>query len=177
MSDAPAPFRFAEALPLLERTPRLVDALLRGLPDGWLAADEGPETWSPPVVVGHLIHGERTDWMPRVRHLLEHGESLPFTPFDRFAQLRAAPRPIGDALDEFAALRRENLAALAALQLTETDLDRRGRHPALATVTLGQLLATWVVHDLDHLVQIERTLAKRWRVAVGPWAAYLRVVQ
>ncbi|MBL8842839.1 MAG: DinB family protein [Planctomycetes bacterium] len=178
MSAAPdAPFCLAEALPLLERTPRVLDALLRGLPEAWLAADEGPQTWSAPLVVGHLIHGERTDWLPRVRHLREHGETRPFAPFDRFAQLAAPPRALGELLDEFAALRRASLAELAALELQEGDLARRGRHPALGTVTLGELLATWVVHDLDHLVQIERTMAKRWGGAVGPWAAYLRVVR
>lgn len=174
---APAPFALAEALPLLARTPAVLDALLRGLPEAWLSADEGPQTWSAPLVVGHLIHGERTDWLPRVRHLLEQGERQPFAPFDRFAQLAAPARPLGELLDEFAELRRASLATLAALRLQEGDLARRGLHPALGPVTLAELLATWVVHDLDHLVQIERTLAKRWRGAVGPWAAYLRVVR
>ncbi len=171
-----AAFRLDEGVPLLERTPRVVDALLRGVPAVWLDADEGAGTWSPRVVVGHLIHGEKSDWIPRARHLLEHAESVPFEPFDRFAQLRAPPQAIEALLDEFAQRRGESLAALAALSLAPADLDRRGLHPALGTVTLGQLLATWVAHDLNHLVQIERTLAKRWKSAVGPWSQYLRVM-
>lgn len=171
-----APFRLDEAVALLERTPRVLDALLRGLPDAWLDADEGEGTWSPRIVVGHLIHGERTDWIPRARHLLAHGASVPFEPFDRFAQLRAAPRPLPELLDEFAALRREGLAALAALRLGPADVARPGRHPALGAVTLGELLATWVVHDLTHLFQIERAMARRWTHAVGPWSAYLRIL-
>ena len=171
------PFVMAEATAILERTPLALDALLRGLPDGWIAAHEGGESWSPFDVVGHLVHGERTDWMQRARIILEHGEARPFDPFDRFAQFRdSAGRTLGDLLDEFAALRRENLEALAALRLSEADLDRRGRHPEFGTVTLRQLLATWVAHDLDHLFQISRVLAGQYADEVGPWRAYLRVV-
>lgn len=171
------PFVMEEAAAILERTPAALDALLRGLPDGWIAAHEGGETWSPFDVVGHLVHGERTDWMARARMILEQGEARAFDPFDRFAQFRdSAGKTLADLLDEFAALRRANLQALAALRLSEADLDRRGRHPEFGTVTLRQLLATWVAHDLDHLFQISRVLARQYADEVGPWRAYLRVV-
>lgn len=170
-------FAIDEAIPVLRRTPAVVDALLRGLPEAWLRAHEGPDTWNPCVVVGHLIHGERTDWMPRVRHILAHGDELPFPPFDRFAQLREPEREIGDLLDTFATLRAQGVAELVGLGLSAADLARPGRHPALGAVTLGQLLATWVVHDLTHLFQIERVMARRYADGVGPWRQYLRIVQ
>jgi hypothetical protein len=155
----------------------MLDQLLRGLPAGWIAAHEGGETWSPFDVVGHLIHGERTDWIPRVRIILEHGETRPFETFDRFAQFeRSSGRSLESLLDEFAKLRAANLRELAALRLTEADLLRRGRHPALGVVTLRQLLATWVAHDLDHVIQIARVLATQYSDEVGPWRAYLRVI-
>ena len=166
-----------EAAAVLARTPGALDALLRGLPDDWIGANEGGETWSPFDVVGHLIHGEQTDWMPRVRIILEHGESRPFDKFDRFAQLAASEgRSLGSLLEEFAALRDENVRQLLGLQLAEADLDRRGRHPELGGVTLRQLLATWVAHDLDHVVQISRVLARQYSDEVGPWRAYLRII-
>ena len=167
----------AEGVPLLRRTPALLDAWLRDLPAAWLDADEGPQTWSTRTVLGHLIEADRHDWLLRVRHLLQHGEAVPFAPFDRFSQLRQAPRPVGVLLDEFAACRRARLDELAALDLGERDLERRGRHPEFGPVTLGQHLATWVAHDLTHVAQITRVLARRCRSAVGPWAAYLRVVR
>lgn len=166
-----------EAVAILARTPAALDAMLRGLPEGWLAAHEGGETWSPFDVVGHLIHGERTDWMTRVRVILEHGEARAFDPFDRFAQFAASEgRTLESLLDEFAALRRDSLRDLAALRLTAADLDRRGRHAALGAVTLRQLLATWVAHDLDHVTQISRVLARQYSDEVGPWRAYLRII-
>ena len=166
-----------EAVAILARTPATLDALLRGLPDGWIAAHEGGDTWSPRDVIGHLIHGERTDWMPRVKIVLEHGEARAFHRFDRFAQL-AAPqaRTLASMLDELATLRQDNLRELASLGLTGEDLDRRGRHPELGVVTLRQLLATWVAHDLDHVVQISRVLARQYSDEVGPWKAYLRII-
>ena len=171
-------FRLDEAIALLERTPSVLDALLRGLPEPWSSCDEGPDTWSPYVVVGHLIHGEKTDWIPRARRILEHGEAKAFDPFDRFAQLRDSKgRPLADLLDEFAILRRKSLDELAALKLGEKELDRRGRHPDLGAVTMRQLLATWVAHDLDHVQQIARVMARRYASDCGPWAAYLRVVR
>ena len=171
------PFALDDAVALLERTPAALDMVLRGLPDGWTHANEGGDTWSPFDVIGHLIHGERTDWIPRVRTVLEHGESTAFEPFDRFAQFEESKgKPLGDLLDEFARLRAENLRALAGFALTEADLDRRGRHPALGVVTLRMLLATWVAHDLDHLMQVARVLGRQYASEVGPWRAYLRVI-
>ena len=170
-------FVMEEAFAILTRTPATLDALLRGLPDGWIAAHEGGETWSPFDVIGHLIHGERTDWVPRARIILEHGEAQAFDKFDRFAQFAMSEgRTLASLLDEFAALRQESLGELAALQLTNADLERRGRHPELGVVTLGQLLATWVAHDLDHVVQISRVLARQYSDEVGPWRAYLRII-
>ena len=162
---------------MLERTPAAIDALLRGLPTSWIDAHEGGETWSPYDVVGHLIHGDRTDWLPRARVILEHGDARPFEAFDRFAQFAASEgRTLESLLDEFAAVRRESLRELAALGLTGGDLDRPGRHPSLGAVTLRQLLATWVAHDLDHLSQIARVLARQYSEEVGPWKAYLRII-
>ncbi len=165
-----------EARALLANTPGMLSSWLRDLPEAWLACDEGPETWNAHTVVGHLIEGERHDWIPRVRHLLQHGERVPFPPFDRFAQLRRPRRAIGELLDEFAELRWRSLAALDDLDLQAADLGRRGTHPEFGSVTLGQHLATWVAHDLTHVTQIARVMAKRYRQAVGPWRAYLRVV-
>ncbi len=166
-----------ESLSVLERTPAVLDSLLRGLPEGWTAADEGPGTWSPYVVVGHLIHLEKTDWMVRLGIILEHGAARPFDPVDREAQMRlGGERDLGEMLDEFARLRRENLARLRALELGEDELAREGRHPGLGVVTARQLLATWTAHDMAHLVQVGRVMAKRYRDEVGPWAQYLSVM-
>ena len=171
------PFTLSEGTAILSRTPATLDALLRGLPEGLIAAHEGGETWSPFDVMGHLIHGERTDWMPRAKILLEHGNARAFDPFDRFAQFAASEgRTLDDLLDEFASLRQRNLRDLQALGLTPADLERRGRHPELGAVTLGQLLATWVAHDLDHVVQVSRVLARQYADEVGPWRAYLRII-
>jgi hypothetical protein len=170
-------FAMDEAIAILSRTPATLDALLRGLPAGWTTANEGGDTWSPFDVMGHLIHGEQTDWMPRARIILEQGERRPFDKFDRFAQFALSRgRPLDSLLDEFASLRRENLRELEELDLTDADLDRRGRHPELGMVTLRQLLATWVAHDLDHVVQVSRVLAKQYSDEVGPWRAYLRII-
>jgi DinB superfamily len=171
------PFALDEATAILARTPATLDAMLRGLGDGWIAANEGDNTWSPFDVVGHLIHGERTDWMPRVRIILEDGEGRAFDTFDRFAQVAASEgRTLASLLDEFATLRRDNLRDLANLRVTDADLDRRGRHLGFGAVTLRQLLATWVAHDLDHVVQISRVLARQYSSEVGPWKAYLRII-
>jgi len=170
-------FDVGEAIAILSRTPATLDALLRDLPEGWVAAHEGGDTWSPFDVIGHLIHGERTDWMPRARVILEHGESRAFEKFDRFAQFALSKgRTLGSLLDEFAALRRQNLRGLEELRLTGADLDRRGLHPELGVVTLRQLLATWMAHDLDHVVQISRAIARQYSDEVGPWRAYLRII-
>jgi hypothetical protein len=171
------PVDLAEAIAILERTPATLDALLRGLPEGWTQAHEGGETWSPFDVVGHLIHGEQTDWLARMRIILEHGEARPFDKFDRLAQFTASQgRTLDALLDEFAAVRRANLDALRALHLGPADLEKTGTHPAFGRVTLGQLLATWVAHDLDHVVQVARVIARQYSDAVGPWRAYLRII-
>jgi hypothetical protein len=170
-------FVIKEATAVLARTPSALNALLRGLPEGWIAAHEGGETWSPFDVIGHLIHGERTDWLPRARIILERGDTRAFDKFDRFAQLRVSQgRTLPELLDEFASLRATNLRELEALALTDADLDRRGLHPELGPVTMRQLLATWVAHDLDHIVQISRVLARQYSDEVGPWKAYLRII-
>ena len=171
------PFVMDDAVAILARTPATLDALLRGLPAAWTVAHEGGQTWSPFDVVGHLIHGERTDWIPRARIIRDHGEARAFDKFDRFAQFADSEgRTLGSLLDEFAMLRRDSLRALESMALTEADLDRRGRHPELGIVTLRQLLATWVAHDLDHVVQISRVLARQYSDEVGPWRAYLRII-
>jgi hypothetical protein len=170
-------FSIDEAVAILSRTPATLDALLRGLPDTWTVANEGDKTWSPFDVVGHLIHGERTDWIPRARIILENGEARPFDTFDRLAQFAVSKdRSLSALLDEFASLRRQNLDELGALELTDDDLERRGTHPDLGVVTLRQLLSTWVAHDLDHVVQISRVLARQYSDEVGPWRAYLRII-
>lgn len=170
-------FSLTETIAVLTRTPATLDALLRGLPNIWVRGNEGKDTWSAFDIVGHLIIGERTDWMPRVRILLENGEARAFDPFDRFAQSKESEdKSLEQLLDEFARLRRENLAALQALNLQSEDLTRRGKHPALGTVTLAQLLATWAVHDLTHVHQLSRVMAHQYRDAVGPWSAYLGVL-
>ena len=170
-------FELAETLDLLERTPPVLADLLRGTSSSWHAVAEGPDTWSAFDVVGHLIHGEETDWVPRARIILKHGDTKPFEPFDRFAMLtRFAGWPLERLLDRFAELRRENLAIVRAWNLTEAQLALPGRHPELGAVDLRQLLATWAVHDLDHLAQISRVMAKRYAAEVGPWRAYLSVL-
>jgi hypothetical protein len=171
------PFRMDEAVAILTRTPATLDALLRGLPDGWIDAHEGGDSWSPFDVIGHLIHGERTDWMPRARIILEHGEARPFVKFDRFAQFAASQgRSLPALLDEFAALRAQNIRDLEGLHLTEADLDRKGHHPELGVVTLRQLLSTWTAHDLDHVIQVARVIGRQYTDEVGPWRAYLRII-
>ncbi len=167
-------FTFEDALPVLSRTPAVLRSLLADLPESWIRATESPDTWSPFDIVGHLIHGERTDWIPRTELLLAHGESRPFTPFDRFAQFKDSQgKSLRELLDTFTELRAQNVDRLESLRLTPADLERRGRHPELGPVTLGQLLATWVAHDLNHLGQIARVMGKQYTDAVGPWRAYL----
>jgi DinB superfamily len=171
-------FNLADALTILSRTPPTLNALLRGLPEAWAHCNEGENTWSAFDIVGHLIFAERTDWMPRVRIILENGETRPFDPFDRFAQFKESQgKSLEQLLDDFARLRNESLAALQALNLQYEDLSKRGRHPALGVVTLSELLATWAVHDLTHLHQLSRVLAHQYRDTIGPWSAYLGVLQ
>ena len=170
-------FSLDNALPVLERTPATLRTLLGGLPAGWTDATEGPETWSPYDVVGHLIHGERTDWIPRARIILAQGAQRRFTPYDRFAQFRESEgKSLEQLLDEFTALRAGNLSTLRSWTLSEAQLALEGEHPEFGADTLRQLLATWVAHDLGHLVQVARVMAKQYRDAVGPWRAYLSVM-
>jgi hypothetical protein len=166
-----------EATALLARTPAALSGLLSGLSPAWLECREGPKTFSPIDVLGHLIYGEQVDWIPRARIILEQGEARPFDPFDRvgFEDLIAGKR-VEELLDTFAALRKQNLEALSALKLKPSGLAQTGAHPALGRVTLGQLLAAWVVHDLGHLAQIERVMARQYREAVGPWREYLPIL-
>ncbi len=167
-----------QTISLLSRTPSALQALLHDLPETWTLRSEGENTWSPFDVVGHLIHGERTDWMPRAKMVLQFGESQTFAPFDRWGHIQECRgKSLPQLLDEFARLRSENLRQLRALNLRPGDLERRGRHPALGVVTLSQLLATWAIHDLTHLHQIARVMAHQYRDAVGPWSAYLGVLQ
>ena len=171
-------FELNQAVAVLRRTPAVLHALLAGLPPPWPNATEGPGTWSPFDVVGHLVQGERTDWIPRVEHLLRHGTAVPFPPFDREAMFRHSKGvSLAELLDTFAALRKENLERLAALSLAPADLDRQGLHPELGVVTLRQHLATWTAHDLSHVAQITRVMARQYTEAVGPWRAYLSLLQ
>jgi len=163
---------------LLARTPAALNALLRDLPDAWTLQNEGENTWSAFDVVAHLIHGERTDWMPRARTILKFGDTQAFEPFDRLGHVRESKgKSLAQLLDEFARLRSESLSELRTLNLQPDDLARRGWHPALGAVTLSELLATWAAHDLTHLHQISRIMAHQYRQAVGPWSAYLGVLQ
>jgi hypothetical protein len=167
-----------QTMSLLTRTPAALNALLRGLPEMWTLRNEGENTWSPYDIVGHLIHGERTDWMPRTRMILQFRESRSFEPFDRWGHIRESRgKSLDQVLDEFARLRSENLCELQALNLRQEDLNLRGRHPALGVVTLSELLAAWAIHDLTHLHQISRVMAQQYRDAVGPWGVYLGVLQ
>jgi len=165
-----------ECSAILSRTPAVVDTMLRGLPEAWTSANEGPQTWSAFDIVGHFIHGEKTDWVPRVQTILTHGESIPFTPFDRFAQFRDSQgKTLHQLLDEFTALRKANIHTFEGLNITEAQLARTGMHPEFGSVTLKQLIATWVVHDLNHLNQINRVMATRFKESIGPWTEYILI--
>ncbi|MBI3504260.1 MAG: DinB family protein [Proteobacteria bacterium] len=162
---------------ILDRTPHALRTMLDGLPPAWADATEGPETWSPYVIIGHLVHGERTDWIARAKIILAQGENRRFAPFDRMAQFEESRgKTLAVLLDEFARLRAGNLNTLAAWKLTDAQLALTGEHPAFGTVSLRQLLATWVAHDLGHIAQTARVMAKQYRDAVGPWRAYLPVL-
>ncbi len=171
-------FQFDQAIPVLRRTPTVLSALLLDLPDPWVTASEGQGTWTPFDVIGHLIHGERTNWLVRVEHILQHGDAVPFPPFDREAMFTASRgHSLENLLETFGRLRTENLAQLLALELTDADLERKGLHPEFGLVTLRQHLATWVAHDLSHINQVIRVMAKQYASAVGPWQAYLSILQ
>ena len=171
-------FKLEEAIEVLQRTPATLNSLLRDLPEQWLVQNEGPKTWSPYDVIGHLIHGDETDWIPRARIILEHGEARAFEPFDRVAMFEESKeKSIVELLDTFAQLRAKNLGELQSMNLTSDLLDKRGRHPELGVVTLKQLLSTWVVHDLGHVRQVVRVMSKQYGEAVGPWKAYLSILE
>jgi DinB superfamily len=166
-----------EACTILKRTPQVLRSLLAGLPGNWSMNNEGPETFSPYDVVGHLIHGEKTDWVVRAKIILEHGVNKPFDPYDRFAQYEESKgKNLEQLLDEFEAIRKENVAWLQSIQLTENDLERKGMHPVLGEVTLKNLLATWVVHDLTHIAQITRVMAKQYKEEMGQWPQFFRIL-
>jgi hypothetical protein len=170
-------FDLASGTAVLERTPGTLRAMLAGLGAEWLDATEGPNTWSPFLNVAHLIHGERTDWIPRAKIILAQGASRNFTPFDMAAHIQESRgKSMEDQLDEFARLRALNLVTLAGFELTDARLALEGEHPEFGRVTLRQLLATWVAHDLGHIAQISRVMAKQYREAIGPWRAYLPIV-
>jgi hypothetical protein len=169
-------FDLEQAIPILERTPSVLTSLLEDIPEDWTQVTEGPDTWSPRQVVAHLIHGERTDWIPRARIIIKQGSYRQFAPFDRFAELNPE-RSLRDLLKEFDQLRAGNVATLRGWNLKDRDLGLLGVHPEFGDVTMRQLLATWVVHDLSHIAQITRTMARGYTEAVGPWTKYFRVLQ
>jgi hypothetical protein len=170
-------FDLPAGIAILERTPHTLRAMLDGLPSEWIDATEGPETWSPYVIMGHLVHGERADWITRAKIILAQGKDRRFAAFDRFAQFHESEgKSLADLLDEFARLRAENLATLSGWRLTDAHLALEGEHPAFGAVTLRQLLSTWVAHDLSHVAQIARVMAKQYREEVGPWREYLPIM-
>lgn len=172
------PFELGAALEILRRTPRTIDDLLRGLSEPWLTQNEGGESWSPFDVLGHLVHGEHTDWLTRARIILEEGESRPFDKFDRTAMFdESKGKSVDQLLDEFAALRRTNILVVEDWRLMPDDFLRAGTHPAFGRVTLSQLLSTWAVHDLSHIAQICRVMARQYTDAVGPWTEYLPILK
>jgi len=171
-------FTLTQSTEILERTPGVLEAMLQGISGAWTTANEGGDTWSAYDIVGHLIHGEKTDWIPRAAIILSERADKTFEPFDRFAQFEASRgKSLSQLLEEFRALREKNLALLRSKNLTGADLERKGVHPAFGEVTLSQLLATWVAHDLNHIAQIARVMAKRYQADVGPWIAFLRILQ
>lgn len=170
-------FDLQKSIEILERTPLVLTSMLQGISKEWLHTNEGEDTWSPYDVIGHLIVGEKTDWILRTKIILSDIENKQFVPFDRFAQLQAKQdRPISELLTEFTTLREENLTILKSLQITDDDLNRKGTHPELGEATLSELLATWTAHDLGHINQISRVMAKQYKTEVGPWKAYLKIV-
>ena len=175
--DSSRPFQLEQAKEVLARTPAVLKEMLAGLSEGWIFNNYGPETWAPFDVIGHLIHGERTDWIPRLHIIFNHGTSRAFEPFDRYAQYEASKgKSIDELLETFAQLRKANLDELRSLDLTEPRLDREGIHPALGRVTARQLLATWVCHDLNHIHQVAKAMSYQYRNEVGAWRAYITIL-
>jgi hypothetical protein len=171
-------FELEHAIPVLRQTPATLNSLLLDLPEPWAIQNEGVETWSPYDILGHLIHAEHTDWIPRARIILEQGETRPFDPFDRFAMFEDSQgKSLAELLETFARLRARSVEHLEQMNLTPDLLEKRGTHPEFGVVTMKQLLATWVVHDLGHIRQVARVMAKQYRDAVGPWKAFLPVLE
>lgn len=171
-------FDLPNAVAVLARTPHTLRVMLSGLSPAWIDATEGGDSWSPYTIVGHLLHGERTDWIPRARIILAQGDTRRFTPYDRFAQFHESQgRSLVELLDELERLRAENVATLTGWSLSESQLELVGEHPEFGAVTLRQLLATWVAHDLGHVAQVARVMAKQYREAIGPWRAYLPIME
>jgi hypothetical protein len=171
-------FELEHAIPVLRQTPATLNSLLLDLPEPWAIQNEGVETWSPYDILGHLIHAEHTDWIPRARIILEQGETRPFDPFDRFAMFEDSQgKSLAELLETFARLRAQSVEHLEQMNLTPDLLEKRGTHPEFGVVTMKQLLATWVVHDLGHIRQVARVMAKQYRDAVGPWKAFLPVLE
>lgn len=174
---SPMEFDLDRSIEILERTPAVMRSLLAGLDAQWTQNNEGEDSWSPYDVIGHLLHGEATDWLPRILIIMNDGDNKTFEPFDRFAQFENSKgKSLEQLLEEFAAFRDRNLSALKALDIQESDLDRPGIHPALGPVNLRQVIATWVAHDLGHIVQVSRVMAKQYKDQVGPWTQYLKVL-
>lgn len=171
-------FNLEHAIAVLSQTPRTLRSMLENLPREWAENNEGPETWSPYDILGHLIHGEKTDGIPMMEIILSDGSNKKFEPFDRFAQFKESQgKTLRQLLDEFDSLRKENIAKLRAKNLRAADFSKTGIHPAFGDVTLAQLLSTWVAHDLNHIAQIVRVMAKQYKTEVGPWMEYLRILQ
>jgi uncharacterized damage-inducible protein DinB len=171
-------FNLHQSVQILERTPVVITAMLEGLPEEWVTQNEGPGTWSPYDIVGHLVHGENTDWIPRMKIILADTADKAFTPFDRFAQFENSKgKSLSQLLNTFRLLRQQNIQYLHSCHLTAEDFTKQGIHPAFGPVTLAQLLATWTVHDLNHIAQIARVMARQYQPAVGPWVAYLGILQ
>ena len=170
-------FTVEKSIEILERTPEVLDAMLKDISAEWTEKSEGGETWSAFDVLGHLIHGEKTDWIPRMEIILSDGPDKTFEPFDRFAQFEESKgKTLSQLLDEFRRLRKKNIDLLLSKKLTGKNLEEKGVHPAFGQITLAQLLAAWTVHDLDHIAQISRVMAKRYKEEVGPWVEYLRIL-
>lgn len=171
-------FSVEKSIEILQRTPDVLDAMLKGISTEWSSCNEGAETWSAYDILGHLIHGEKTDWIPRMEVILSDKGDKTFEPFDRLAQFdESKGKSLRQLLDEFKTLRMKNVEHLRAKNLTTPDLEKKGVHPAFGEVTLSQLLSTWVVHDLDHISQISRVMARQYSADVGPWVEYLRVLK
>jgi len=171
------PFNLENSIQILERTPEVLEALLSGLSDDWTKVNEGGESWSPNDIVGHLLHGERTDWIARMEIILSEGPERRFTPFDRFAQFdESKGKSLEELLDEFKVQRKKSITILRSKNLDEILLNREGIHPKFGEVTLRQLLSTWVAHDLAHLAQIARVMAKQYKTDIGPWIEYMPIM-